>query len=275
MILNLFEDFGGEGEILHFAHANAYPIKTYTSFLEGFTKRYHVLGMAQRPVWPESNLEDFDDWEILADDLINQFDKIGLKQVIGAGHSMGAIATLFASVKRPDLFSKIVLIDPVILPEQVYAMLKGMSMEEKAEMNPIMQRALKRKNLWSIKEEAVDYFNSKSFFQGFTESAKRDFIAHGLSQTEDGSFCLTYAREWEAKIYATNPNPWSFLARLKHPCLILRAEHSDVIRNEESWNEIKEKAIGAQCVQIDKAGHLIPQEDPATLYTRITEFLDN
>jgi len=271
--VNLIEDFGGEGEIFHFAHANAYPLRSYISFLNQFTDNYNVIGMNQRPMWSDSNPDSFEDWVDLADDLIDAFDENNVSQVIGAGHSMGAIATLIASIKRPDLFTKIILIDPVILPLQVYEMMKGMSFQQKSQINPLLNIALKRRNKWTNEVAARDYFESKTFFKRFTESAKRDFIEHGIRLGDDDTYTLAYSREWEARIYGTSPSPWEYLKNIAHPCLIVRAEHSDVITSEEAWMEIKQTAVGSTCIQIDGAGHLIPQETPEKLYKRITEFL--
>lgn len=271
--MNLIEDFGGEGELLHFAHANAYPLRTYTTFLNQFTDSYKVIGMNQRPMWSDSDPDAFEDWADLADDLIHTFDEKKVSQVIGAGHSMGAIATLIASIKRPDLFTKIILIDPVILPLQVYEMMKGMSFEQKSQVNPMLNIALKRRNEWTSVAEARDYFDSKTFFKRFAESAKQDFIEHGIRLAENEKFTLAYTREWEARIYGTSPSPWEYLKNIAHPCLIVRAEHSDVITSEEAWTEIKETTVGATCVQIDGAGHLIPQEVPEKLCQSINEFL--
>jgi len=273
MFVELIEDFGGVGDVFHFAHANAYPIKTYESFLNQFVDNYSVIGMHQRPVWPDADIDSFDNWSILADDLIRIFDERKISQVIGVGHSMGAIATLIASIKRPDLFKKLVLIEPVILPLSVYGMMKGISFEQLAELNPLLKKAFIRRNEWSSKEEALEYFNGKSFFKRFSETGKKDFIEHGIKPAESGSYTLSYAREWEAKIYGTNPNPWDYLDKIKHPCLIIRAEFSDVITTTEAWTEVRNAANTATCIQMDGAGHLIPQEMPEKLYKRILEFL--
>jgi len=271
--VNFIEDFGGNGPILHFAHANAYPVKTYTSFLKLFTDHYTVIGLNQRPMWEDSSPGTFEDWTILAKDLIKFLRQNQFENVVGVGHSMGANATLMAAQIEPTLFSKIILIDPVVLPEPIYEMIAKTSFEQMRTMNPIIETALMRQNEWLNQEDAIQYFESKKFYQRFSNQAKLDFIEHGLTKQSNGSFTLAYPREWEARIYGTNNSPWQYLRLNQHPCLIVRAEQSDVIRTDEAWGLIKNQSSAATCIQMDDVGHLIPQEHPLELHKMIMEFL--
>ncbi len=268
-----FEDFGGEGPIVHFAHANAYPVKTYRPFLDELTQHFRVVGMHQRPVWEGEDAADFSSWSVLADDLIRFLEEQSLTQVIGMGHSMGGIATLLASVQRPDLFSQIVLIDPVILPRQVYDMQKGKSLDQLKQFNPMYLQASKRRDQWPSKAEAQTYFESKSFFQRFTPASQEAFLTHGIKENA-GGYTLSYKREWEAMIYATASDPWPSLREIQHPCMIVRAEHSDVMRTEADWQAVQDAAAAAVCHQMDGAGHLIPQEVPVELTQSIVNFIN-
>ena len=64
-----FEDFGGQDPVLHFAHPNAYPPTCFTPLLLPLTKDYHVIAMHHRPLWPGSKPEEFESWQVIADDL--------------------------------------------------------------------------------------------------------------------------------------------------------------------------------------------------------------
>jgi hypothetical protein len=44
-----FHDFGGDGPVLHFAHANAYPPGCYQQFIAPFLAHYHVTAIYHRP----------------------------------------------------------------------------------------------------------------------------------------------------------------------------------------------------------------------------------
>ena len=116
---DLLRDFGGEGPHLHLAHANGFPPGTYEPLAEALTDLYHVFGMPARPLWPSSQPENAPDWHPLADDLIAGLDHLGMQGIVGVGHSLGGVLTMWASIARPDLFRAVVLIDPVILPPPV------------------------------------------------------------------------------------------------------------------------------------------------------------
>ena len=94
-------DFGGNGRILHFAHPNAYPPAGFSQFLQPLTEQFHVYAVEHRPLWPGSQPEEMTDWTVIADDLIRFFDQMGWQQVIGVGHSLGGVATLYAAVSPP------------------------------------------------------------------------------------------------------------------------------------------------------------------------------
>src|SRR3990172_7811106 len=110
-----FDDFGGSGPLLHFAHANGYPPRTYTPLIETLTPRYHLIAMRARPLWPGSSPDEIRSWWPFVDDLLQFLDGRGEKNLIGVGHSLGAVTTLAAALRRPDLFRAVILLDPVLL----------------------------------------------------------------------------------------------------------------------------------------------------------------
>jgi pimeloyl-ACP methyl ester carboxylesterase len=105
-----FDDFAGRGTLVHFASANAYPPGAYHKLLALIAADYRVLAIHHRPLWPGSRPEELNDWDGVADDLIRFLDQQSLRDVIGVGHSLGAVTTMMASLKRPDLFRALVLI---------------------------------------------------------------------------------------------------------------------------------------------------------------------
>src|SRR5690606_31917969 len=112
----------GEGPLLHFAHANAYPPGVYRQFLTELSADFHVLAMDQRPLWPGEQPEQLHSWHPLADDLVDFLEARGAGEIIGVGHSLGAVITMVAAIRRPVLFRRLVLVDPVFLAPQILAM---------------------------------------------------------------------------------------------------------------------------------------------------------
>ncbi len=190
-----------------------------------------MLAAHHRPIWylapdHEANEPDDDavDWEIAAGDLLRFFDQQGLEQVIGVGHSLGAVATMLAARQQPERFSAIVLIDPVFLSPEVLA-LTADATPEQLQARPMVQGALRRRDRWASRQEAFDRFRAKPVFERFSDEALWDYLNHGLhEEPETGEVVLSYPRNWEARFYTDPPQMvWDELPQLTVPTLAIRA----------------------------------------------------
>lgn len=266
-------DLGGNGPSLQLLHANAYTPECYRTFLEPLTDRYKIHLYRQRPLWPNESPDQLKHWSIFADDLIQMMDDNGDRGVIGLGHSLGGIATWLASMKRPDLFSQLILIDPVIIP---YWPLKMMSISPQFvtdKLFPIVKIAQNRRNQWASHEEARAHLGSKKVFQRFDDRVFTDFINHGLKESNDGGLTLSYPREWEAKVYSTGPNLWSHMKKNVVPVHIIKAQYSDVI-TADTWSKVQKKVPNGTFHEMPNVGHLIPFEKPDELAAHVSKVLE-
>ena len=268
-----FIDFGGEGPILHFAHPNAYPPAGFRQFLQPLTEHFHVYAVAHRPLWPGSQPEEMTDWTVIADDLIRFFDQQGWQQVIGVGHSLGGVATLYAAVSRPDLFSKLILIEPVFLPPEVLQM--SAENPDAGAFNPMVAGALKRRNRWDSREYAFERFRRKSVFNRFSDDALWDYVNSASRQTLDGAFELVFPREWEARFYSMPPQGvWDALAKVTQPTLAIRAEDSDTIFLQ-AWQLWQETQPNATFIEVPDCGHMLTLERPSHIAKIVQNYLNN
>ncbi len=265
-----FLDFGGGGPLLHFAHANAYPPGSYRLFINELRPHYHVLAMAQRPLWPHTDPAEMTDWQLFADDLIHFFEQQGLQNVIGMGHSLGGVATMLAALKRPELFRALVLIEPVFLPPHILEMTAANP--DAAALLPLVQSALRRRNRWPSRQAAFNRFRRKEVFKRWSDEALWDYVNHAAREN-GGEYTLVYPREWEAQIYSHPPlTVWEDITRITHPTLGIRAAESDTIY-PEPWRLWQQKQPAATFVQIEEAGHMVPMERPSHLAAIIHNYL--
>jgi len=247
------------GEVLQLLHANAYTPGCYRRMCS-YLGDYNIYLPEQRPLWPDSDPTALKSWDLLADDIISHMDKLGRRDVIGVGHSMGGVASWLAAIKRPDLFKRLVLIDPVVLPLGYFYTMSFLPYRVKKKYVPIIKIAARRRNKWVNRTEALTYLLSKKVFQRFDSDVLSDFVQYALKDTEEG-VTLSYPRSWESHVYASPPNLWPKMARTPCPITIIRAEYSDVI-NDERWSKIQNKVSHGSFVQMDGAGHLVPFEQP-------------
>lgn len=265
-------DFGGEGPLLHFAHANAYPPGSYRLFINQLLPHYHVLAMQQRPLWPNTKPTQMTNWQLFADDLIRFFEQQGLQNVIGVGHSLGGVATLFAALRRPDLFRALVLIEPVFLPPHILQL--AAANPQVTALLPLVQSARRRRNRWQSRQEAFDRFRDKQVFARWTDEALWDYVNHAVCANGSEEYVLAYSRDWEAQIYSYPPlTVWEDITRITHPTLGIRAAESDTIL-PEPWQLWQQKQPTATFVQIEEAGHMVPMERPYFLADTLINWLN-
>lgn len=266
-----FIDFGGEGRVLHFAHANAFPPGCYRPFLSHLTPEFHVLGLKQRPLWPVQPPEQLERWDLFADDLIAFFDEHNLQRVVGVGHSLGAVATMMAAVRRPELFRALVLVEPVFLEPAVLEIVR--QHPEQAFGIPLVEIAQKRRNRWLTRADAFARFRKKPVFSRLSDEALWNYVNNALCEGEDGHLTLCFPRAWEAQIYSTPPTDvWQLLPQLSQPTLAIRGTETNTLL-PPAWRLWQEVQPAAAFVELENAGHLLPLEYPKRTATEVLSFL--
>jgi len=268
------KDFGGVGQRLLFAHANAYPPGTYRALLERLSKSYRVLAVKHRPLWGRKNPEDLLKWEQIAKDIIAFCDQNGFRRLIGVGHSLGAVANMMAALERPDLFQVLVLIEPVFLLPAILDQFADEDNIDNRSQWPWVATALNRRNLWPSQQEAYDHFRGKKVFIRWSNEVLLDYISSGLRLNKQGDFELIYPREWEARIYALPPTEvWNIISQIEQPTLAVRGADSDAL-SSKAWALWQESQPLATFVELADLGHLLPMESPLILADTILEFLN-
>ncbi len=270
-------DFGGNGETLHFSHANGYPPRAYTPLLHALSTQYHTIAMPLRPLWPGSNPKSIQDWIPLADDLIQFLDTVQKKPIIGVGHSVGGTTTLMAALKRPDLFQALVLIDPVFMPPWfglAWRLIHGLGLGQR--FHPLVSSAQRRRRSFKSREVMFASYRKKSVFEHIEDSALKICIEAMTEFQSDGSVTLRYSPEWEVQIYMTgilhDLSIWKRLATLRLPILILGAQHSNTFWPQTA-RRIQRRLDQADIRILPDSTHLLPLEKPEIVAEQIKGFL--
>jgi pimeloyl-ACP methyl ester carboxylesterase len=258
------------GEIIHFAHANGFPARTYNklfSFLEpdyqiGFLERH-----GHNPKFPVN-----DGWQSLRDELQTEIESRYSEPVIGVGHSLGGLLHFLVAAQKPELYRQIILLDaPVIsrLSSHGLRLLKLTKMIDRLSPSQITRF---RRNLWSSKAEAYAHFKAKPKFAAFDEDILRDYIEYGTIQTEKG-IELFFSPQIEAKIYRTIPHHLpGFRGKIKLPITYLGGLSSREGRLARLG--FMQKHFLTEFRNI-KGSHLFPFEYPLDTARIIREFILN
>lgn len=267
---------GGRGQTLNIAPANGFPPETYLPMLHPLMKKYRIICLPPRALWPNSvPPAHLGTWESdLADDLSAAVQAHDLDSVIAVGHSFGAIASMLAIVKDPSRFSALVMLDPTILTRQTLNGLRAARVANTLDDFPLANRALKRQRQFASRDDAFVYLRSRGIFAAWSEVALRAYVDHGLVANAEG-FELRWTPEWEAYYFKTAfTETWEVLPRLEGvlPTLIVRGADSDTYLTESS-RLVQEILPSADHVDIPGHGHLFPQSAPEQAGRHINDWL--
>ncbi len=263
-------DFGGAGETLHFAHANAYPPGSYQQLIKPLTKKYRVIGIEQRPLWPKANPQYLTSWEQLADDLILFFDQQKLTQIVGVGHSLGAVVSVIAAKKRPDLFRRLILLEPVLFPQYFQWIFAVVPIWLRQRIIPVSRIANNRKYQWPDRETLFNSYRKKRIFRKLSDGILNDWIDYGTHKNAEGQLQLTFPKSWESRVYATVPYVIKDILNLSVPVHILRGEKTDVI-SPAIWQRIQQHLPKDHLWELENSTHLVPLEFPVEVGEWILE----
>lgn len=262
-------------QIIHLSPANGFPVASYKSFLDQLNQRHSITGMDCRGAWPKRStppsgfgINDF------ADDLISGLESQHQQPVIGMGHSHGGLVTVAAAIKRPDLFSKLVIIEgasmPTLWSDAVCRMIPKALM---LKYFPIARGSHRRQLLWESREAFYQRYRHHATFKRFTDQDLRAYAEQGLFKRQDGQYELVFDPSWEAHIFCHVRFLWSFLPRLNLPTLLIRAEHGSLYTHQAFEKNNRELGQHIKAIEIPRTHHLLTHEKPNLVTDPILEWL--
>jgi pimeloyl-ACP methyl ester carboxylesterase len=194
--------------------------------------------------------------------------------VVGVGHSLGAVITFLAAAKYPDLFSQIVLMDPVIFPTWLLAVFKVTKWLHMTRFNPLAVGARRRKKVFASPEEAYRRFSSgRGMFATWSDDYIRAYCTHGLGKNNDGTAVLKCNPETEAQIYeSVLQDIWTYPASVKCPTLIIRGGSSTTFLAGAA-NRLERKLKHGRLVTVPDTTHFVPMEKPEACHKAIMDFI--
>jgi pimeloyl-ACP methyl ester carboxylesterase len=274
-----FVDFGGAGPLLHLAHGNGYPPGAYRPLIGTLTPRFRVLAMLTRPFWPDCPPNGLQDWQPLADDFLRFLDERAARDVIGVGHSLGAVTTLMAALRRPGLFRALVMIDPVLLP---YSALYLWEIAHKLglahRLHPLIPSTRRRQRVFESVEAMYASYRQKPVFSRIDDDGLRACVEALARPRPDGQVELAYPPEWEARIYLVGPlverKLWPQVKNLRPPLLVVRGKETDAFMPAAA-RMMQARLPRAVIHTVEGAGHLAPLERPEEVGQIIRAFLES
>jgi len=268
-------DLGGNGQPLHFLHANGYPPECYIPLFELLKTEYHVFGMMLRPLWEGTKPDEINDWHSFSEDLriFLSSSRHGSQPVTGVGHSIGGIVTLRAALRYPRLFRAVILLDPVLfVPKRLVEWRIQRAKDPTA--HPLIQLAQKRRRIFDDLESVFKSYRTREVFRHMSDEHLRIYI-EGITRKTENGYELVYSPEWESRIYFTSMQDfdiWNNLQYLQVPALFLRGAETDTFL-EDAARLVKQKQPKVRVEALAQSTHILPLERPKEVFEIMQSFL--
>lgn len=265
-------DWGGDGPLALLHHANGFCKGTLGLLADALRGRYRVVAMDARghgdSSCPEGPLVA--SWVDFAEDMaavarVLTGEGGDARVALGIGHSFGGSITLGASALHPDLFERIVLIDPVTPffdPSD--------SASRPPHLTQLIEGAQKRRHDWPSREQARAWFAERSLFADWLPEALDLYVLDGLADVAGGVALKCHGAS-EAAVFETGgrTDVFAWARASTTPCRVLWAEGGNFSR------EVQEELAGAMHAGVMvpvAAGHLMPMERPDLAVAEILRF---
>lgn len=250
-------DYGGDGPPLLMLHATGFLPWLWHPIARELSRTHRVIApylCDYRSVDPDNAWLG---WRDLAGDIKQLCDRLQLERPYMVGHSMGAAVATLAHTLHGLPMEKMVLIEPIFLPREMYGV------KFATEQHPMAAKAIKRRNSWRNREEVRDDWRSKPFFQSWNEEVLSLYIEHGITPNNGSGVCLTCTPGCEAALFmgSLQQDPWPELAKVKGPVLVVEGEQSE----NKPFIDLKRIAgmiPDGTYLEVEGAGHLVPMEKP-------------
>lgn len=242
--------------VFHFAHSNGFHAPTYRYFLEQLHP-HEVQYLEKFGHDPRYNPRF--NWDPLVNQLIESIEK-QQKPVVGLGHSLGAVVTLYAYYRRPELFSALIMMDPPFFGFPLrLIMLASRFAGVSGRLIPPAKKARRRRTTWQSRQEAHDSLREKPLFRSFHPESFNDYINFGLKETPNKKLELAFSATEEYRIFKHTP----FLlgnGQIDIPSFYLYSNRFE-IGSPSTIATLQKKFRTTKFFAID-AGHMFPMEKP-------------
>jgi pimeloyl-ACP methyl ester carboxylesterase len=261
------QDWGGDGAPIVLLHATGFLGRIYRPLAERLRAVGHVYSYDQRGHGDSSAAPGGEySWEWTMRDLEGFITTMGWPSVRAIGHSAGATAIGSLACERPDLISRVVLLEPVIF--------ESATAPELGWRNPFIERTLKRKRVFDSVEAMFSNFDHKPPYDTWRKDILRDYCEFGTRPTSDGKRELKCAPEVEAKFYDTSPefDGLGRILRCTAPLLVMFGVRGDSLGASLS-PIVAQRLNNGRVLDVADAGHFLPMEKPDFAADQAIEFL--
>jgi pimeloyl-ACP methyl ester carboxylesterase len=269
---------GGSGRQVHFCHGLSLSAGTYLPFLESLSRhdlKIFAPDLRGHGYSTKENTLAVKNWDIFVKDLEQFVLSITHPPVIGIGHSIGGYFTYAAAALYPGLFSKIILLDPIILPPKIVWLCALARLTGLDRYHPLPRMTRKKKCEFPSKEGALEHYSGKGMFKSWRPEFVQAFVDTAIEQESATTWELCCRPEFEAQIYESVPfETWRFVRLIHIPVLVAGGEKSTLFY-KQSGLRLAKKIRDCRFMILENLSHFLMMEDPDKVMDAILPFIRN
>lgn len=257
-------------------HATGFHARVWDQTIAALPGDHHVIAVDLRGHGRSEKTGPLTDWSLVAHDVSELVAHLGLRNAIGVGHSMGGHCLVQVAAKHPECFSRLILIDPVILPPDAYE--SGMPATLPApETNPVSRR----RNVWASWQEMETHFSTRYPYSVWKKEVLADYCRYGLLPNAQGDgFMLACPPVIEASVYLghayTNVHP--LIKKIHVPVLVMRAKDKNPdagsvmdFSASPTWKDLAFTFPEGRDLHFPDLTHFIPMQAPELVARHISD----
>ena len=211
-------DLGGHGAPLLISHATGFHGRCYLPIATVLADRFHTVAFDYRGHGDTAQPDGVAvNWNRYGDDAVAMAESLAQQAgtpITAFGHSMGGACLLMAAYRRPELFSRLVLFEPIVPAADYQTIGDGSS--------PMVKGALARRTTFASYDEALANYASKPPLSIMTTEALWAYVRYGFRQDSDGVH-LKCRPQIEAETFMTGGahDTFQVLHEITTPTLVL------------------------------------------------------
>lgn len=246
------------------AHATGFNAHCYAPVATALAGRFDCWALDFRGHGAtDADAEWVVDWQRFGDDALAAAEQVAPGGgLIGFGHSMGGAALLMAAHRKPGLFDRLVLFEPI--SHQASA---DTPTSDEMRQLPIVQGALRRRRTFPSFEAAHANFATKPPLSLMEPDSLRNYVDHGFRSTIDehgqSAVELRCRPELEAAIFVSGRDNgvWAALPEIDTPCIVVGG-HVEEGQPSHHTEAIADHLPNGRYVLLDDQTHFGPFSHP-------------
>lgn len=246
------------------SHATGFHAHCYVPIARALGDRFHCLALDYHGHGESAPVPDWTvDWSHFGDDALAVAEAIAPDGgLTGFGHSMGGAALLMAAHRRPELFDRLVLFEPIAHPPP-----ESDLSEQELRQLPIVSGAIRRRARFGSFQEAYENYRGKPPLSLMVDEVLHNYVDYGfrsiVDEHDQPAIELRCMPEVEAGIFMTarDNGVWAMLPAIDTPTLVIGGRVEE-LQPSAGTRPIADELPHAEYLLLDHQTHFGPFSHP-------------